>query len=195
LVVVVKLGGSLAASGMLRSSLRVIERYGAGRCVVVPGGGDFAEAVRVAQRHHGFSASAAHRMALLAMHQYGLLLADWAPSLQLCQTDEEMRNELAAGRIALWLPSRMALADPAIAESWEVTSDSLAAWLARRLDADRLILVKSAPPPPPPLSPILLAQQGLVDPAFPAYVLGARFKLGYCGPGGAYALAKEIEAE
>ena len=46
-------------------------------------------------------------------------------------------------RAIVWLPSRMALADERIPASWSVTSDSLAAWLAQTVSAERLILVKS----------------------------------------------------
>ncbi len=192
MTVIVKLGGSLAESGTLRSWLGLLEKYGGGRCVVVPGGGLFADAVREAQLQHGFSELAAHRMAILAMEQYALLLADWAPSLRLCASIEEMRAALAAGSLALWLPSRLAWADPEIPPRWEVTSDSLAAWLARRIAAERLILVKSAPPPAPPLSSAGLAEAGLVDPAFPAYMAQARCALDYCTAGDELRLAKEI---
>lgn len=180
---IVKLGGSLAAAGTLGRWLDVLLARGAGRCVVVPGGGTFAEAVREGQRRHGFSDRAAHRMALLAMEQYALLLLDMAPALRPAESAPEIAASLAEGRVALWFPRRMVEADPAIAASWDVTSDSLAAWLARRLGARRLVLVKSAPPPPPPLSARRLAALGLVDAAFPAYAEGAAFRLDYCGPG------------
>jgi 5-(aminomethyl)-3-furanmethanol phosphate kinase len=64
-----------------------------------------------------------------------------------------------------------------------VASDSLAAWLARRLGARRLILVKSAPAPPRPLSPKRLAALDLVDAAFADFAENAPFRLDYCGPG------------
>jgi len=191
---VVKLGGSLAAAGTLRSWLDVLSENGRGRSVVVPGGGAFSDAVRAAQRRHGFSDRAAHRMALLAMEQYAVLLADLAPALRLAESESEIRARLADGDIALWLPSGMVLADAAIAESWAVTSDSLAAWLARRLGAERLILVKSAAAPSP-ASPSELAAQGLVDSAFPAYAAAASFTLVYCGPGEEVRFAQALRLE
>lgn len=194
-IAVVKLGGSLAAAGTLRSWLEVLCANGRGRCVVVPGGGEFADAVRAAQQRDRFSDAAAHRMALLAMEQYALLLADLAPTLRLAQSEEDIRARVADGDIALWLPSRMVLADPLIAANWTVTSDSLAAWLARRLAAERLILVKSAAAPSPTASPSALAALGLVDPAFPAYVDAASTTLVYCGPGDEARLAEVLRIE
>jgi 5-(aminomethyl)-3-furanmethanol phosphate kinase len=76
----------------------------------------------------------------------------------------------------------MVEADPTISESWDVTSDSLAAWLAWRIGATHLVLVKSAPAPDPSLSPERLAALGLVDAAFPAYAAKGGFAVVYCGP-------------
>jgi 5-(aminomethyl)-3-furanmethanol phosphate kinase len=180
---IVKLGGSLAAAGTLGVWLDAVIAQGAGRFVVVPGGGAFADAVRAAQQRHGFSDRAAHRMALLAMEQYALQLLDMAPSLRPAESEAEIAASLAGGRVALWLPHRMVAADPAIAESWDVASDSLAAWLARRLGARRLVLVKSAPAPAPPLSLKRLVALGLVDATFADYAEKAPFRLDYCGPG------------
>ena len=190
---VVKLGGSLAEIGSLRSWLDLLERRGGGRCVVVPGGGTFAEEVRAAQRRHGFSDRAAHRMALLAMDQYALMIADLAPSLRPGETEEEIKAALARGETALWLPSRLACGDPAITASWAVTSDSLAAWLARRLAAANLALVKSAPVPP--LPPHELSKLGTVDAAFPAYAGAFGGTLRCYGPGDQARLADDLGAD
>ena len=192
MTVVVKLGGSLATAGTLRSWLSVIDENGRGRCVVVPGGGVFADAVRSAQQRLAFSDAAAHAMALLAMEQYARLLADDRPSWRLCASVEDIDAALAARHVAVWLPRAMVMSDADVAASWDVASDSLAAWLARRLRARHLVLVKSAPMPPPPLSPARLAELGLVDAAFPAYIAKAGCSLGYCGPGDGPRLAEAL---
>jgi aspartokinase-like uncharacterized kinase len=192
MAVVVKLGGSLGAAGTLAAWLATLLEHGRGRAVIVPGGGAFADAVRAAQRRDGFSDLAAHRMAVLAMEQYGCLLLDLAPDLVACAGPAEMRAALGSGRVALWLPSRMVAADPLIAGSWDVTSDSLAAWLARRLEAERLVLIKSAPPPQAGASPAELAALGLVDPAFPGYADAAGCPVICCGPGETARLAAAL---
>src|SRR5688572_32768381 len=126
----VKLGGSHAVSPHLKDWIDEIA--GCGRIVVVPGGGPFADAVRDAQPRMGFDDRAAHRMALLAMEQYACALASLDKRFLLSATVEEMYLDLDRERVAVWLPAQMVLAAPEIPWSWDVTSDSLAAWLASR---------------------------------------------------------------
>lgn len=187
-MIVVKLGGSLAKAQTLRGWLAALAR-GKGRAVVVPGGGAFADAVREQQARLHFSDRAAHRMAILAMEQFALVLADMRPELIACAGERDLLDALGRGAVPVWLPSGMALADSEIPESWDVTSDSLSAWLARRLGAQRLILVKSTAAPQP-LDPRLLARRGLVDPLFPRFLAGAKLALDWIGPGEEDRLAK-----
>jgi len=191
---IVKLGGSLATAGTLRTWLDIILTQGGGRSIIVPGGGAFADGVRAAQQRLRFSDRTAHRMALLAMEQYALLLQELAPRLRPCADEAQIAAALATSTVALWLPSAMVEADPAISESWDVTSDSLAAWLAHRLGATRLVLVKSAPAPEPGLSPTRLAALGLVDAAFPGYAAKAGIPVVYCGPGDGARLAEALRS-
>ena len=140
---VVKLGGSLAAGVALPRWLAAIGAA-SGRAVVVPGGGPFADAVRALQPRLGFTDSTAHALALLAMAQYGLVLAARAPALVPAGTPAEIGRALGAGRVPVWLPPRTLGAAEGVPESWDVTSDSLALWLAARLGAPAVLLVKSA---------------------------------------------------
>lgn len=162
---IVKLGGSLHDAVALRPRLAELATMPGPPRIVVPGGGPFADTVRETQRHLGFDDLAAHRMAILAMQQYGLALQSLEPRLTLAQVEAELR----AARACVWLPWAMAGLDEEIEPSWAVTSDSLAAWLATRLGAEVLILVKSAPLPAGQASAAELVLAGLVDPAFPAH--------------------------
>ncbi len=162
---VVKLGGSFATSPLLRRWLEAIA--GAPGVVLVAGGGPFADAVRAAQPVMGFDDGAAHRMALLAMNQFALALAALAPRLLPADDVPAIEAALAGGRVPVWCPWPMLRGEPGIAESWDVTSDSLALWLAARLAAARLVLVKHRV--------AALAAPGLVDAAF------ARFRAAFAG--------------
>jgi aspartokinase-like uncharacterized kinase len=139
--------------------------------ILVPGGGPFADAVRAAQADMGFHDLAAHRMAILAMQQYGLALQAKEPRLVLAETEAQLRA-VPAGRGAVWLPWLLAGCDDAIEASWEITSDSLALWLACRLRAPLLLLIKSVQLEAEETAAKDLAAQGVIDTAFPRLLPG-----------------------
>lgn len=142
---VVKLGGSLLGATELTHWLELLVKYSDGKVVIVPGGGLFADAVREAQKISNTSDEVAHKLALLAMDQFGLLLAGMNPALVTASSELEIAERGWQHRGIVWLPSKMVLADSHIPQNWDVTSDSLSAWLANKLGADQLILVKSKP--------------------------------------------------
>ena len=162
---VVKLGGSLVTD---RARLRTLLAACATQTVaIVPGGGPFADAVRTAQAALGFDDALAHRLALDAMGRMAEIFCTLEPSLSLAESPEAVAESLAEGRAVVWDPAALKAGCTDIPESWEVTSDSLALWLATRLGAERCILQKSAPVPT--TDPQALAAAGLVDPAFPRF--------------------------
>ena len=140
---IIKLGGSLTRDATLPQWLRMVAEFGGGRVTVVPGGARFADAVRHAQTEWRFDDLAAHNMAALAMAQTALMLHALEPRLMLVRHDADIRRVLRAGKPALWLPFTLLRSAPDELTSWDVTSDSLALWLARRLNAEKLIVVKS----------------------------------------------------
>ncbi len=137
---VVKVGGSLGARPRtlrrLMSTLAALARRHA--LVVVPGGGPFADQVRRADRRFALGDSPAHWMAILAMDQYAYLLASLPKGAVIARGPASV----AAGRLNVLAPSAwLARRDP-LPHSWQVTSDSIAAWVARELGARMLVLVK-----------------------------------------------------
>lgn len=166
-LLVAKIGGSLHDSPDLAHWIAALSRW-PHRLTLVSGGGPFADAVRAAQAKIGYDDRAAHAMAVLAMEQYALALAN-LHDLALAATPDEMAAAHAKGQIALWRPSPMVSQAEDIAPGWDVTSDSLAAWLARRLGASALLMIKSVDAGADRALPDLAAA-GVVDPAFTAYV-------------------------
>ena len=138
--VVLKVGGSLSRRPRaLRRLMSVLAKLARARTlVVVPGGGGFAEEVRRADRRFALRDSPAHWMAILAMDQYAHVLARLAGDAVVLRG----REAIAAGRLnVLALSAWLGRADP-LPHSWQVTSDSIAAWVARQLRAKMLVLVK-----------------------------------------------------
>ena len=158
-VTVVKVGGALLGRrGALDIGVPVLAAAAArgDSILVVPGGGPFADTVRRIDTEIGLSADAAHWMAILAIDQYAELLASRIAGSRIVRGPGEVAPALMAGELPILAPSGwLRSADP-LPHSWEVTSDSIAAWVAGELGATRLILAKA----------VRVDVSALVDPHF-----------------------------
>lgn len=172
-IVVVKVGGSLfdwrELPTRLQRFLQTDEIVG-GRVVLIAGGGPFAEAVRTLDAIHGLGERTCHRLALRAMDVSAELLASLLPNSIVVDDFARIADAWGAGRRLILAPRRYLEevdepSDDPLPLSWETTSDSIAARIAERLGATRLILLKS--------SSVVAADRaeavrlGLVDPIFP----------------------------
>jgi 5-(aminomethyl)-3-furanmethanol phosphate kinase len=138
---VVKIGGGLlrehGLDGLRAACAEATELAARRPVLVVPGGGPFADAVRAVDALAGLSDAVAHRLALRAMDQLGVVLRGLLPC--------------AAALSELTAPDGLALlvATPAfegragVPESWAVTSDSLAVLGAGAIGAEQVVLLKA----------------------------------------------------
>jgi len=140
---VLKVGGSLSRGKGLETLCREIGRLGERhRLLVVPGGGDFAERVREADRRFHLDETAAHCMALLAMDQYGYILNQLIGGSWLTADLASACDATESGKVGILLPSAIIVRENPLPHSWRVTSDSIAAWVSLRTSSDRLVLLK-----------------------------------------------------
>lgn len=138
-----KIGGSLAVYPEKLKKLcatlgKLSEKHS---IVVVPGGGEFADTVRVVDTKFFLSSGIAHRMAILGMDQYGLLLSDLAVNSLAVDTLEAAKKALTSCKLPILLPSKLLFGDNALENSWKVTSDAIAVHIAHLLSASRVVLV------------------------------------------------------
>lgn len=128
-MIVVKLGGSLRHRA--RELVREMDEYSIAtgdRLLVIPGGSIFADTVRKVN----VSQETAHWMAVLAMEQYGYYLADGTGVGLIHDLDTKGEGT------RILLPYTFLKQNDELPHSWDVTSDTIAAWVALRLGA-RLI--------------------------------------------------------
>lgn len=173
---VVKLGGSLIADPALPRWLDLLAQLGGGRVTVVCGGGALADEVRRVQALWQFNDLAAHNMAVLAMAQTGYQLHAMNPMLQLATRRSDIANVLHKGRAAIWLPFELQRDEPDARTHWGATSDTIALDLARELNAERLVIVKSCVIDPAQ-SLAQLGSDGVLDGGFDDLAHGAAFPI------------------
>ena len=87
--------------------------------------------------------SAAHWMAILAMDQHAQLLAAFVPGPPPRRHPRRIAATVERGRLAILAPYAWLRSEDPTPHGWHVTSDSIAAWVAARLAARRLALLKS----------------------------------------------------
>lgn len=128
---VVKFGGSLIDCARDVVSDLVAYADKSDRCILlVPGGGIFADMVRNVDARMHLSSDASHWMALLAMEQYGLLLCDGTGA-------SPVRGKPGGTGVFVLLPYHLFCMEDCMKQhSWDVTGDTIAAWIANEYKSD-----------------------------------------------------------
>ncbi len=141
---IVKVGGGLLGrAGALDLVTEALTAFSPGRrLLVLPGGGPFADAVRTMFRRVRIGEDAAHWMAVLGMDQYAHALVARLPGAVLVEQHAEIVAARRAGGLPVLAPYRWLRATDPLPHTWDVTSDSIAAWFAGALDARRVVLIK-----------------------------------------------------
>ncbi len=136
---VIKIGGSLQADPkdlrkLCMTLATVSKEY---NILVVPGGGRLARVIRKLQKDLKFSDETAHSVALLAMNVYGIVLHELIEGSRLTESLESLSSGCT-----IFLPFRELDRCEDLKRCWDVTSDSISAWVSLRVGCKKLILVK-----------------------------------------------------
>ena len=172
---VVKVGGSLLDWPPLASALRQwLDSQPEGITVLVCGGGPLTDVIRRLDRDFWLGEEAAHWLCIDALAITARVLKSILPEAQFVDDYERLVARLADQRVgAIVIDPRPFLATNEallpgrpLPHSWNATTDSIAARLAKTIGADELVLLKSAAGPAN-ASLAELAAAGLVDSHFP----------------------------
>lgn len=141
---VVKVGGALLELGdPFSRTLAALEQAASTHTLlIVPGGGPFADTVRAVDARHSLHPSDAHWMAILGMEQFAILLAARLQRAELVHRRGEVARAHARGKLPVLAPYRWLRESDPLPHGWDVTSDSIAAWIASQVGARQLILIK-----------------------------------------------------
>src|SRR4030067_2363387 len=125
-MLVVKLGGSLIHRA--KELVKEIVDYsdaGGEAILIVPGGSVFADTVRKVNP----SEETSHWMAILAMEQYGYFIADGSKARMVDNIG------IKAEGTYILLPYALIKKKDELPHTWDVTSDTIAAWVAHQVGA------------------------------------------------------------
>ncbi|MDR2699484.1 MAG: hypothetical protein LBC12_01480 [Nitrososphaerota archaeon] len=142
---IIKIGGSLAQNPNALKTLcqKLCSLANMHQIMIVPGGGKFADCIREADKQFTLSNTTIHHMAILAMDQYGLLLADLMPNSQITYNIKNIKKTNKNNNtLTVLLPSKLTFLKKELPNSWEVTSDSIAAYITKKLETTKLLLIK-----------------------------------------------------
>ena len=141
---VIKVGGSIAEhpEALKNLCMKLNEIAKKHRLLIVPGGGEFADVVRGTEKRFATSAYVSHKMAILGMDQFGLLLSELIPNAIATASLEKAKDYWKSETTPIFLPSKLMFREEPLEASWDVTSDSIAAFVACRVKADAVVLVK-----------------------------------------------------
>ena len=173
---VLKVGGSLLSLPELQASLRdLIAKQSPAHCVLVPGGGPWADEVRQADARLGLAAEDSHWLAIKAMSMFAHLLHALLPEATMVDCLATLRKSASQEPLVIVDPEPLlrsathVLGPARLPHDWSATSDSIAARLAEVISADELVLLKSTPLPDG-LDWNKAAATGYVDSYFPVAV-------------------------
>lgn len=172
-VSVIKVGGSLFDLPDLSTRLlRLLDQLGESRPLLICGGGRAADLVREWDRLHQLEASQAHWLAIHSLSLNEQLLCTSLPKTRRVSSKREALQAWDNGLIPVlnsynYLTRTSSRLVKSLPETWDVTSDSIAAWVTLTWPSEELILVKSVNLPEEELNASDLADAGLVDAYFP----------------------------
>lgn len=156
---VIKVGGSLFDWPQLSERLWAwLARQTPGENYLIAGGGAWVDAVRAADQRFQLGDAFCHELSIELMATTGKLLK------QVLLIAQEKFHD--THHVHWEVLDVQTLSIATLPQSWDVTSDSIAAQWAERLDATELVLLKSTPLESD-LSAIEAAERGVVDRYFP----------------------------
>jgi aspartokinase-like uncharacterized kinase len=138
--VVIKIGGSLeqnfykkSFAKKFRKTIKGLKQY---KVLIIPGGGKFVNLIREIDKKVNLPPLISDKMAIIGMDLYGFFLS-YVLRLDLTYS----LTQALKRKLIIFLPSRFLFKKNPLKKSWDVTSDSISAYIAKKVKA-KLILLK-----------------------------------------------------
>ena len=138
MVTVVKIGGSLFPKYTKNLCKRLTKSKE--KIVLVNGGGELANIIREFNKYNNFSNDINHWNAIECMDIIGKFIADENKDIVLINILDKIGEVHDMNKTPLLLTYELLKKEDPLEHSWDVTSDSIACWVANQINAKLLIL-------------------------------------------------------
>ncbi len=170
-IILCKVGGSLLDWEELPSRLQQFLNQLNSPVVLLAGGGKCADIVRRWDQLFNLGEEFSHQLAIESMSLTASLLTTIVPKSCLVKNQKQLEAAFINGQIPVldaagWLEQLEATAPVKLPHTWNITSDSIALWLAAEIGMERLILLKSVNYPVG-INLKTASSKGLIDVGFP----------------------------
>ena len=139
---IIKIGGSWIKNPALPKLISLFIKNFIKKNYNCPWWGCFSDAVRDVFKKNIMDEKTAH---FLAMRATGNVLSIWLKKLEsnLFLSKSKISELRTENKIKIWMPSIIIKNESSFLKNWESTSDSVAAWLHKKINSDGLIFIKS----------------------------------------------------
>ncbi|MFX1419757.1 MAG: hypothetical protein ACFE9N_12630, partial [Promethearchaeota archaeon] len=110
------------------------------KIIVIPGGGTFANFIRKIYNELKFTEEIAHWMGIISMNYNGLELNKKFPQIQLIEIFDNLKENKKT--FCVFLPYEFIKDNDKLPHSWDVTSDSISLFIAKKLELNECYLIK-----------------------------------------------------
>lgn len=143
---VFKIGGSILENfENLNSTIlqltKLFEKKIIQKIIIIPGGGTFANFIRTLYNELKFNDELAHWMAIISMNYNGIELSKKFPKLKIFEDINKLKE--IERSLSIFLPYRFLKENDILPHNWQVTSDSIALFLAKTFGLKECFLIKN----------------------------------------------------
>jgi len=132
----IKIGGSLTYHAeKLLNELKQTDKP----IIIIPGGGEFADVVRKLYEKTNLNDSGAHKLAILCVDLMGLYFSEIS-GIETTDNLFDAKRILKENGKVIFLPSKLILSTDELPHSWDVTSDTIALYVAKFLNLEEIII-------------------------------------------------------
>lgn len=139
-MVVIKIGGSLKSTIYIKKWIDEIKLNRNTSFLLIFGGGEYANNIRIEQKEKEYSDLKAHEYAIEAMNKYTKENLIYLENFKIVKSIYDIKNCYKNKKNFVWMPSVKEVNSFNIPRNWDATSDSIALAISEKIKSPLLII-------------------------------------------------------